>query len=117
MDSKQTRLRRAKKTRAKISSLNMPRLCVNKTSMHIYVQLISADGSNVLASSSTVQANVKGQVKYTGNKEAAVVVGKDIAEKAKSAGVTKVAFDRSGFKYHGRIKVLADSARENGLEF
>lgn len=117
MDSKQTRLRRAKKTRAKISALNMPRLCVNKTPKHIYVQLISADGANVIASSSTVQADVKSQIKYTGNKEAAIAVGKSIAEKAKSAGVTKVAFDRSGFKYHGRVQVLADAARENGLEF
>jgi large subunit ribosomal protein L18 len=117
MDSKQARLRRAKKTRAKISALNMPRLCVNKTSQHIYVQLISADGASVIASSSTVQSDVKSQVKYTGNKEAAIVVGKSIAEKAKAAGVTKVAFDRSGFKYHGRVQVLADSARECGLEF
>lgn len=117
MDSKLARLRRAKKTRAKISELNMPRLCVNRTPKHIYVQLISADGSKVLATSSTVQAEVKSKVKFTGNKEAAEAVGKLIAEKAKSVGVTKVAFDRSGFKYHGRVQVLADSARANGLEF
>lgn len=117
MDSKLARLRRAKKTRAKISQLNMPRLCVNRTPRHIYVQLISADGSQVLASSSTVQADIKSKVKYSGNKDAAELVGKAIAEKAKSAGVTKVAFDRSGFKYHGRVQVLADAARANGLEF
>lgn len=117
MDSKLARLRRAKKTRAKINELKMPRLCINRTPRHIYVQLISADGSTVLASSSTVQAEVKSKVKYTGNKEAAEVVGQMIAEKAKLAGVTKVAFDRSGFKYHGRVQVLADAARANGLEF
>ncbi|MDY0137327.1 MAG: 50S ribosomal protein L18 [Thiomicrospira sp.] len=117
MDSKLARLRRAKKTRAKISELKMPRLCINRTPKHIYVQLISADGNKVLASSSTVQAEVKSQVAYTGNKNAAAVVGKVIAEKAKLQGVTKVAFDRSGFKYHGRVQVLADAARENGLEF
>lgn len=117
MDSKLARLRRAKKTRAKISELNMPRLCINRTPKHIYVQLISADGSTVLATSSTVQADVKSKVKFSGNKEAAELVGKSIAEKAKSAGVTKVAFDRSGFKYHGRVQVLADAARANGLEF
>jgi len=117
MDSKLARLRRAKKTRAKINELKVPRLCINRTPRHIYVQLISADGSTVLASSSTVQAEVKSKVKYTGNKEAAEVVGQMIAEKAKLAGVTKVAFDRSGFKYHGRVQVLADAARANGLEF
>lgn len=117
MDSKQARLRRAKKTRAKISELNMPRLCVNRTPRHIYVQLIAADGATVIASSSTVQADVKSSVKYSGNKAAAEIVGKAIAEKAKAAGVTKVAFDRSGFKYHGRVQVLADAARANGLEF
>lgn len=117
MDSKQARLRRAKKTRAKIIELKMPRLCVNRTPKHIYVQLISADGSSVIASSSTVQAEVKSQLAYTGNKDAAAVVGRTIAEKAKAQGVTKVAFDRSGFKYHGRVQVLADAARENGLEF
>jgi large subunit ribosomal protein L18 len=117
MDSKLARLRRAKKTRAKINQLNMPRLCVNRTPRHIYVQLISADGAKVLASSSTVQADIKSKVKYSGNKDAAELVGKAIAEKAKSAGITKVAFDRSGFKYHGRVQVLADAARANGLEF
>jgi len=117
MDKKTARLRRAKKTRAKISDQKMPRLCVHRTSQHIYAQLISASGSEVIASSSTVQADVKKEISNTGNKEAAATVGKFIAEKAKAAGVTAVAFDRSGFKYHGRIQQLAEAARENGLEF
>ena len=117
MNKKTARLRRAKKTRAKITELNMPRLCVHRTSQHIYAQLISADGAEVIAASSTVQADVKKEISNTGNKAAAAAVGKSIAEKAKAAGVTAVAFDRSGFKYHGRIQQLADSARENGLEF
>ncbi|MBO1923964.1 MULTISPECIES: 50S ribosomal protein L18 [Thiomicrorhabdus] len=117
MDKKSARLRRAKKTRAKISELKMARLCVHRTSQHIYAQVISADGQQVVASSSTVQADVKSEISNGSNKSAAAVVGKAIAEKAKAAGVTKVAFDRSGFKYHGRIQQLAESARENGLEF
>jgi len=117
MSKKSARLRRAKKTRAKIAELVIPRLCVYRTSQHIYAQLISANGSEVIASSSTVQADIKKEISNTGNKDAAAAVGKTIAEKAKAAGVTKVAFDRSGFKYHGRVQQLADSARENGLEF
>lgn len=117
MNKKTARLRRAKKTRAKIQELLMPRLCVYRTSQHIYAQLISANGSEVIASSSTVQADIKKEINNTSNKAAASVVGKAIAEKAKAAGVVKVAFDRSGFKYHGRVQQLADSARENGLEF
>lgn len=117
MDKKLARLRRAKKTRARILEQNMPRLSVNRTPKHIYAQLISADGATVLAASSTVQADIKSQVKYSGNADAAVYVGKAIAEKAKKAGIAQVAFDRSGFKYHGRVKALADAARENGLEF
>jgi len=117
MNKKTARLRRAKKTRAKITELRVPRLCVHRTSQHIYAQLISADGAEVIAASSTVQADVKKEVSNTGNKDAAKVVGKSIAEKAKAAGITVVAFDRSGFKYHGRVQQLADSARENGLEF
>lgn len=117
MDKKTARLRRAKKTRGKINELKMPRLCVHRTSQHIYAQLISATGSEVLASSSTVQADVKKEISNSGNKDAAAAVGKAIAEKAKAAGITAVAFDRSGFKYHGRIQQLAESARENGLEF
>ncbi|GAB6071209.1 50S ribosomal protein L18 [Thiomicrorhabdus hydrogeniphila] len=117
MDKKTARLRRAKKTRGKINELKMPRLCVHRTAQHIYAQLISASGSEVIASSSTVQADVKKEISNTGNKDAAAAVGKAIAEKAKAAGITAVAFDRSGFKYHGRIQQLAESARENGLEF
>ncbi len=117
MNKKTARLRRARKTRAKISELKVPRLCVHRTSQHIYAQLISANGSEVIVASSTLQADVKKEISSTGNKAAAAAVGKSIAEKAKAAGITAVAFDRSGFKYHGRIQQLADSARENGLEF
>ncbi|WP_294945642.1 50S ribosomal protein L18 [Sulfurivirga sp.] len=117
MDKKKARLRRARKTRAHVKRLGMPRLTVHRTPRHIYAQVISADGATVVAAASTVQPDVKAQVKSTGNKDAAAVVGRIVAEKAKAAGVTKVAFDRSGFKYHGRVQVLADAARENGLEF
>lgn len=114
---KETRLRRATRARAKIRDLGMYRLCVNRTPRHIYAQVIAPNGSEVVAAASTVQADVKSGLKGTGNADAAVAVGKAIAEKAKAAGVTKVAFDRSGFKYHGRVKALADAARESGLEF
>jgi large subunit ribosomal protein L18 len=117
MDKKQSRIRRARRTRAKIKELGMARLSVHRTPRHIYAQVIAPNGSDVLAAASTVQADVKGGVKYTGNADAAAAVGKLIAEKAKAAGVTQVAFDRSGFKYHGRVKALADAARESGLEF
>jgi large subunit ribosomal protein L18 len=117
MDKKETRLRRARKSRAKIRGLAAARLCVHRTPRHIYAQIISDDGARVLASASTVQADVRGDLKGTGNVAAAAQVGKFIAERAKAAGITKVAFDRSGFKYHGRVKALADAARENGLEF
>lgn len=115
MDKKTTRLRRALKTRSKIRELAMVRLCVHRTPKHIYAQLISAEGS-VLAGVSTLDKAVK-SAGYTGNITAAKQVGVLIAKKAQQAGVTKVAFDRSGFKYHGRIKALAESARENGMEF
>ena len=111
------RLRRALKSRSKMSELNMPRLCVNRTPRHIYAQIISADGASVVASASTLVADVRSSVKSTGNADAAVTVGRVIAERAKAAGVEVVAFDRYGFKYHGRIKALADSAREHGLKF
>jgi len=116
MDKKSSRLRRARRTRAKISELAVPRLSIHRTPRHIYAQVIAASGSEVVASASTVQADMKGKVKYTGNIEAASAVGKAIAEKALAAGVTSVAFDRSGFKYHGRVKALADAAREAGLK-
>lgn len=117
MDKKATRLRRARRARAKISELAVPRLTVHRTPRHIYAQIIAANGSEVLASASTVQAELKSKLKNTGNIDAAAVVGKAVAEKAKAAGVTNVAFDRSGFKYHGRVKALADAAREAGLQF
>ena len=116
MDKKSSRLRRARKTRAKISELAVPRLSIHRTPRHIYAQVIAASGSEVIASVSTVQADLKSQVKYTGNIEAATAIGKAIAEKALAAGITAVAFDRSGFKYHGRVKALADAAREAGLK-
>jgi large subunit ribosomal protein L18 len=112
---KDQRLRRATRTRSKIRELKTLRLSVHRTSQHIYAQIFNAE-SKVLAVASTVQKSVSTGLKSTGNSEAAAAVGKAIAEKAKSAGITKVAFDRSGFKYHGRIKALADAAREHGLE-
>lgn len=114
-DKKSARLRRAKKTRAHIRHLGVNRLTVNRTPRHIYAQIISATGGQVLAQASTLDSSLRSAA--TGNVEAATAVGKLIAERAKQAGVTKVAFDRSGFKYHGRVKALAESARENGLEF
>ena len=111
------RLRRAKRTRLKINELGAHRLCVHRSSKHIYAQIISPDGSKVLASASTLDADIKSSVKNTGNVDAATAVGKLIADKSKAAGIESVAFDRSGFKYHGRIKALAEAARENGLNF
>ena len=112
----QRRARRAIKTRAKIRELGVARLTVHRTPRHIYAQLFAADGSKVLAAASTLQKPVALGLKYTGNVEAAKAVGRAIAERAKAAGVTRVAFDRSGFQYHGRVKALADAAREAGLE-
>lgn len=117
MDKKTSRTRRAKRTRAKIRELAVPRLTIHRTPKHMYAQVIDASGASVIASASTLAKDVKTSVKYTGNVDAATAVGKVIAEKAAAAGITKVAFDRSGFKYHGRVKALADSARENGLDF
>ena len=112
---KESRLRRARRARAKMRELGVHRLCVNRTPRHIYAQIISPDGGQILAAASTVDASLREGA--TGNVEAAGKVGKLIAERAKAAGVTKVAFDRSGYKYHGRVKALADAAREAGLEF
>jgi large subunit ribosomal protein L18 len=117
MNNVNNRLRRARKTRAKIAELKVTRLSVHRTNTHIYAQIIAETGDKVLASASTVEASVRKKVKNGGNVEAAAVIGKLIAEKAKKAGITTVAFDRSGYKYHGRIKALADAARENGLSF
>jgi large subunit ribosomal protein L18 len=117
MDKKQSRLRRARRTRAKIRTLGMHRLCIHRTPRHIYAQVIAPDGGTVVAAASTVESDLKSGVKYTGNIEAAAAVGKAVAEKAKASGITEVAFDRAGFKYHGRVKALADAARESGLQF
>jgi large subunit ribosomal protein L18 len=117
ISKKDRRLRRAVKTRAHIRTLGVARLSVHKTPRHIYAQLTDAQGAKVIASASTVQTAVKGELKTTGNVEAAKAVGRAIAERAKAAGVTKVSFDRAGFRYHGRVKALADAARESGLEF
>lgn len=117
MDKKTERLRRARKTRARIRQVGDFRLCVYRTPRHIYAQVIAPNGGEVVAAASTVEKELRGSLPYTGNASAAIAVGKMIAEKAKAAGVTKVAFDRSGFKYHGRVKALADAAREAGLQF
>ncbi len=117
LDKKQNRLRRARKARAKISQLEANRLSVHRTPQHIYAQVIGPDGGTVLASASTLEPEVRKGVKSGGNVEAAAIVGARIAEKAKAAGIDTVAFDRSGFRYHGRVKALADAAREAGLKF
>jgi large subunit ribosomal protein L18 len=114
-DKKQSRLRRARRARSKIRELGANRLCVNRTPRHIYAQIISPEGGRVLASASTLDKDLRSG--GTGNVDAAKSVGALIAERAKEAGITQVAFDRSGFKYHGRVKALADAAREGGLEF
>ena len=117
-DKKQARLRRARKTRAKIAELKVIRLAVHRTNSHIYANLISADGSKVLATASSAEATLNTELKGNGgNVAAATAVGKAIAAKAKAAGVTQVAFDRSGFQFHGRVKALAEAAREAGLQF
>ncbi len=116
MKKKIARLRRAQRTRARIKQNGSNRLCVHKTPRHMYAQIIAPNGSQVITSASTLDKEVKAQIKYSGNIAAATVVGKILAERARKAGITKVAFDRSGFKYHGRIKALADAAREQGME-
>ena len=117
MDKKTSRIRRSRRTRAKISSLGVDRLAVHRTPRHTYAQVFSGETGTVVAATSTLAADVRKLIKYSGNTDAAAAVGKLIAEKAKKAGIETVAFDRSGFKYHGRVKALADSARENGLKF
>lgn len=117
MDKKSARLRRAKSTRARIRTLGVPRLSVLRTGQHIYAQVFSADGSKVLAAANTAQSDIRDGLKNGKNADAAVKVGRAIAEKAKAAGIDSVAFDRSGYRYHGRIKALADAAREGGLQF
>ena len=117
LNKKEARQRRARKTRARIAEKKSIRLAVNRTTSYIYAQVISACGSRILASASSLEAEVRAQVANGGNAAVAAVVGQRIAEKAKSAGITQVAFDRSGNRYHGRIKALADAAREHGLQF
>ncbi|NLA68190.1 MAG: 50S ribosomal protein L18 [Gammaproteobacteria bacterium] len=117
MQKKIARLRRAKSTRAHIRELGVPRLSVLRTGQHVYAQVFTADGSRVLAAASTTQADVRDGLKSSKDIEAAARVGRAIAEKARAAGIESVAFDRSGYRYHGRIKALADAAREGGLQF
>jgi large subunit ribosomal protein L18 len=112
---KQKRQRRARRTRVRISLQGVHRLCVHRTPQHIYAQIIAPEGDRVVASASTLNKELRGSLKSTGNIAAAAAVGKEIAERAKQAGIEKVAFDRSGFKYHGRVKALAEAAREAGL--
>jgi large subunit ribosomal protein L18 len=112
---KQARTRRARRSRMKMRELRVTRLCVHRTPRHIYAQLIAPEGDRVLATASTLDESLRGG--STGNVDAARKVGELIAERARSAGITRVAFDRSGFKYHGRVKALADAARAGGLEF
>jgi len=120
LTKKEQRLRRARQTRIRIATQGVARLTVNRTNLHIYASVISEDGSKVVACASTAQADVRkslGASGKGGNTAAAQIIGKMIAEKAKAAGIEKVAFDRSGFAYHGRVKALADAAREPGLQF
>lgn len=117
MDKKRMRQRRTRRPRAKIRELEAPRLCVHRTPCHIYAQIIVAGGAETQVSASTLEPDVKKEVGYGGNIKAATVVGRLIAERALAKGFEAVAFDRAGFKYHGRIKALADSAREHGLKF
>jgi len=120
LTKKEQRLRRARQTRIRIATQGVPRLTVNRTNLHIYASLVSGDGAKVLATASTAEAEVRKSLGTTGkggNVAAAQLIGKRIAEKAKAAGVEKVAFDRAGFAYHGRVKALADAAREAGLQF
>ncbi|WP_111978862.1 50S ribosomal protein L18 [Algibacillus agarilyticus] len=117
MDKKASRLRRATASRKKISELGANRLVVHRTPRHIYAQLIAPNGSEVIASASTVEKSIRESISGTGNVDAAKLIGKTIAERAIEKGIQAVAFDRSGFKYHGRVQALADAAREAGLQF
>lgn len=116
-DTKIRRLRRSRKTRAKIAELGAVRLCVHRTNSHIYAQIFDSTGSAVIVSASSVDKELRAQITNGGNVEAAKLVGQKIAERAKAAGLSSVAFDRSGFAFHGRVKALAESAREFGLQF
>jgi len=116
-DKKESRLRRSRRTRAKIAELKAVRLTVNRSNTHIYAQVIDATGSKVIASASSADKTLRADVKNGGNVKAAALIGKAVAERALKAGVQAVAFDRSGYRYHGRVKALADAAREAGLKF
>jgi large subunit ribosomal protein L18 len=118
MDKKQSRLRRARQTRVKIHELRMNRLTVFRSNLHMYASVIDADSARVLVTASTVEPDVRGTLSGNGsNVAAAAAVGRRVAEKALAAGIERVAFDRAGFKYHGRVKALAEAAREAGLKF
>jgi large subunit ribosomal protein L18 len=117
LNKKSQRLRRSRQTRARIAIQGVPRLAVHRSNAHIYAQIISGDGARILASASTVEKEVRDGMANGGNAAAAGLIGRRIAEKAKAVGIEKVAFDRSGFAYHGRVKALADAAREGGLQF
>jgi large subunit ribosomal protein L18 len=117
MNTKQSRIRRARKTRAKIAAVKVIRLAVHRTNSHIYAQIISADGGTVMASASSNDKDLRASIANGGTVAAAAVVGKHLAEKARGLGIEKVAFDRSGFRFHGRVKALAEAAREGGLVF
>lgn len=117
MDKKTSRLRRAVATRKKIAELRVHRLAVHRTNLHIYANIISPEGDRILVSASSMESEVRKQLANGGNAAAAAIIGKRVAEKAKEAGIETVAFDRSGFRYHGRVKALADAAREAGLKF
>ncbi|MBW8364653.1 MAG: 50S ribosomal protein L18 [Rhizobium sp.] len=117
MNTKQSRIRRARKTRAKIAAVKAIRLAIHRTNSHIYAQIISADGGTVMTSASSNDKELRAQLTNGGNVAAAAAVGKRLAEKAKGLGIEKVAFDRAGFRFHGRVKALAEAAREGGLAF
>jgi large subunit ribosomal protein L18 len=117
LDKNESRLRRARQTRLKIREIGAVRLTVHRTNSHIYAQITTAAGEKVLATASTVEKEVRAQLKNGGNRKAAEVVGTRIAQKAKQAGIEAVAFDRAGYRYHGRVKALAEAARAGGLKF
>ena len=117
MNKRDARIRRSRKTRLRIAEQRANRLVVSRSNCHIYAQIVAPEGNRILASASTVESDIRKDIKNGGNKTAAAAIGKRIAEKAKALGIEAVAFDRGGFKYHGRVKALADAAREGGLKF
>ena len=117
MNKREARIRRGKRSRMKMRELGVTRLSIYRSSRHIYAQIISGDENKIIASASTVEKSMRDELSYTGNSDAAAAIGKLVAERAKEKGVESVAFDRSGFKYHGRVKALAEAAREAGLQF